>query len=154
VALVFMALAQARGYYLAAAYPMLFAAGGTWLEQKLSEMRTLGRRTIQGIAWTGLLANGAVVTAFILPLAPINSAWLKQAADVNNDLVEEIGWPELAATVAQIRDGLPPQERARLGILTGNYGEAGALNLYGPRHGLPTAISGTNSFWLRGYGNP
>ena len=41
---------------------------------------------------------------------------------------------------------------ASLGILTGNYGEAGALNLYGSRYGLPTAISPVNAYWLRGYG--
>jgi hypothetical protein len=72
----------------------------------------------------------------------------------NDDLVEEIGWPELVETVAGIRDGLAPAERDQLGILTGNYGEAGAINLYGPSHGLPQAICGTNSFWARGYGNP
>jgi hypothetical protein len=40
-----------------------------------------------------------------------------------------------------------------LGILTGNYGEAGAIGLYGPSYGLPKAISGVNSYWLRGYGD-
>ncbi|HMD34866.1 MAG TPA: hypothetical protein VKH42_07855, partial [Vicinamibacterales bacterium] len=39
-------------------------------------------------------------------------------------------------------------------IFCANYGEAGAINLYGPRYGLPQALSGTNSFWGRGYGNP
>lgn len=39
-------------------------------------------------------------------------------------------------------------------ILAGNYGVAGAINLYGPAYGLPEAISGRNSYWLRGYGNP
>jgi hypothetical protein len=74
--------------------------------------------------------------------------------NVNADLKEEIGWPELVETVAKIRDSLPAQDRARLGILAANYGEAGAINLYGTRYGLPRAISGVNSFWRRGYGNP
>ena len=68
--------------------------------------------------------------------------------------IEALGWPELAQTVAKIRDSLPAQERTHLGILAGNYGEAGAIDLYGPRYGLPAAISGINSFWLRGYGDP
>jgi hypothetical protein len=76
------------------------------------------------------------------------------ASKINEDLVEEIGWPELVETIAQIRDGLPASEQARLGILAANYGEAGAVNLYGPRYALPQAISGINSFWARGYGNP
>jgi hypothetical protein len=73
---------------------------------------------------------------------------------VNHDLREEIGWPELVKTVAHIRDSLGPVERSRLAILAGNYGEAGAINLYGKDYGLPKAICGTNSFWSRGYGDP
>ena len=67
---------------------------------------------------------------------------------------EEIGWTDLVAEVARIRDSLTPAERAHLGIITGNYGETGAINLYGPRYGLPQAISGTNTAWFRGYGSP
>ena len=55
---------------------------------------------------------------------------------------------------ARIRDSLTPEERAHLGILADNTGEAGAVNLYGAQYGLPRAISGINSNWQRGYGNP
>jgi len=57
-------------------------------------------------------------------------------------------------TIAQIRDSLSPQQRVRLGILAGDYGGASAIDLYGPVYGLPPAISGINSFWQRGYGDP
>ncbi len=70
---------------------------------------------------------------------------------VHDQFREEIGWDDLANTVAQVYNALPADERAKTGILTGNYGEAGALNLYGPGLGLPRAMSGTNSFWYRGY---
>jgi hypothetical protein len=53
--------------------------------------------------------------------------------------------------VAGVYRSLPPEEREKTGILTGNYGEGGALNLYGPGLGLPRAMSLTNSFWYRGY---
>lgn len=56
--------------------------------------------------------------------------------------------------MAQIRDSLSASEQAHLAVLTANYGEAGAINLYGPAYGLPRAISGVNSFWARGYGSP
>jgi hypothetical protein len=49
---------------------------------------------------------------------------------------------------------MPAEDRAGVGILGANYGEAGAVDLYGPKYGLPNAISGVNSFWQRGYGNP
>jgi hypothetical protein len=76
------------------------------------------------------------------------------ANKLNDNFNEEIGWPEMAETVAHIRDSLPREDRARLGILAGDAGEAGAINLYGSAYGLPRAISGSNSLWLRGYGDP
>jgi hypothetical protein len=66
----------------------------------------------------------------------------------------QIGWPELAATIAQVRDSLPATDRANVGVMAADEGEAGAINLYGRAYGLPRAISGMNSNWLRGYGDP
>ena len=54
----------------------------------------------------------------------------------------------------QVRDMLPTGDRIHLGILAGDEGEAGGCNLYGRAYGLPAAISGMNSNWLRGYGDP
>jgi hypothetical protein len=103
----------------------------------------------------GLVAiSGAIFAALVLPLAPVNTAWWNLAVEVNPELREEIGWPELVETVAQIYAALPADEKPLTTIFADNYGEAGAINLYGPAHGLPQAISGMNSFWLRGYGNP
>ena len=57
-------------------------------------------------------------------------------------------------TVAQIRDSIPPQQRAGMGIFTGNYGEYGAIDILGRGYGLPEPIGITNSEWLRGYPTP
>jgi hypothetical protein len=89
-----------------------------------------------------------------VPITPVNSPLWKLVNKVNDDLREEIGWPELVETIANIHASLPAEERAHVGILAGNYGEAGAIDLYGPAHGLPNAISVVNSYWLRGYGDP
>ena len=78
-----------------------------------------------------------LAAVLLLPIAPINSSWWATANKVNGDFREELGWQELADTVASIRDSLPPEDRTSLGILAGNYGEAGAINLYGPDHGFP-----------------
>jgi Dolichyl-phosphate-mannose-protein mannosyltransferase len=154
VPLLLFVIAKGRGYYLAAAYPMLYAAGAVWSEQWLASR---GRRfvgALRAIVCTALVADMLIVAALFLPIAPVNSTWWNFALKINGDFPEEIGWPELVETVAKIRDSLPPEDRAHLGILGTNYGEAGAINLYGPRYGLPMAISGVNSFWQRGYGNP
>jgi hypothetical protein len=118
-------IAKGRAYYLVAAYPMLYAAGSVWLEQMLSRAGSVARTAIRALVWK-----------------------------INEDFGEEIGWPELVGTIAKVRDALPPEDRAQFGILAGNYGEAGAVNLYGPQYGLPPVISGVNSFWQRGYGDP
>ncbi len=76
------------------------------------------------------------------------------ASTANSDLKEEIGWPELAATVAQIRNQLPEEEKALVGVLTYNYDEAGAMNRHGLALGLPEALSDVNSYGLRGYSRP
>jgi uracil-DNA glycosylase len=101
-----------------------------------------------------LLLNSVLVASVVLPIAPVNSPWWKKMVQQNNDLREEIGWQELVENVARIRDSLSPEDRARVKIFCGNFGEAGAINLYGPRHGLPPAICPVNSFWERGYGDP
>jgi len=62
---------------------------------------------------------------------------------------DQFGWPELVEEVAEIYWALPEKERLRTGIFASNYGEAGAINLFGPNHGIPPAISAhqTHSMW-------
>jgi hypothetical protein len=154
VPLALFLIMQGRGYYLEPAYPVLFAAGSVLMEQSLARLRPTWARPAWAALWAAMGANIFLTMAFMLPLAPINSRWWRMALKVNGDFAEEIGWPELVEAVAHIVDAVPPNERSRMAILTGNYGEAGAINLYGPRYDLPMAISGINSFWERGYGDP
>jgi hypothetical protein len=63
---------------------------------------------------------------------------------------DRFGWHEMVEKVAGIYNALPPEERAITGIYTGNYGEASAINLFGPQYGLPVAISGHQTYWLWG----
>lgn len=145
---------KGRVYYSAGLYPMLYAAGSVWGEQWLHSFRSPIRIAVRLLAYTALLLDIALAAAFFLPIAPVHSRWWNVAVSVNGDFRAEFGWQELVATVADIRNSLPASDQAHLGILAGNYGEAGAINLYGPSYGLPNAISGINSFWQRGYGNP
>src|SRR6266404_3823310 len=147
-------VAKGRAYYLAAAYPMLYAAGSIWLEQMLSRAGSVARTAIRALVWMVLIADAAIMASITLPIAAADSPWAARAMKINEDFREEIGWPELVETIAKVRDALPPEDRAHFGILAGNYGEAGAVNLYGPQYGLPPVISGVNSFWQRGYGDP
>jgi hypothetical protein len=147
-------LAEGRGYYTGGAYPMLLAAGAVvwegWLAARSRGVARTGRIT----TWVGLGVSLAIALALMTPIGPINSPLWEIKNEVHDNFREQIGWTDLTDTVAEIYFALPEAERASTGILTGNYGEAGALNLYGPERGLPRAISGVNSLWLRGYGDP
>ena len=144
---------KGRGYYLAAAYPVLMAMGAGAGERWLASLSRLWRRTVESVFFTGLAACGLYICALVLPIA--SSGKLRDFALANNgDLREEIGWNELVKAVAGIRDSLPPEQRGSIGVLVGNYGEQGAVEILGQNYHLPVPISMTNSAWLRGYPVP
>ena len=147
-------LAQGRDYYLAPAYPMLYAAGAVWTERWLAGLPPQRNKLVSAGIALALAISILGGMAVALPLAPIASPWFRAADKINVTLRDEIGWQEFVARLATVRDSLPAEDRANLGILVENYGEVGAVNLYGPAYGLPRAISGVNSSWERGYGDP
>lgn len=154
ITLALFVVLHGRWYYMGPAYPMMYAAGAVWGEGWVAAMSRGKAMAVRAVAWVVLAVEIIPTSAFFLPLAPLGSKWWQAAASVQGDHKEELGWPELVQEVARIRDSLSPQEREHLAILGTNYGEAGAIDLYGPQYGLPPAISGVNSFWARGFGNP
>jgi len=144
-------VAKARSYYPGPLYPVLLAGGSVLWERWVGERQRTSALAIQGVTW--FLVALAVVGSFALftPIAPINSTLWNLTANLQDNFKEEIGWTDLVATVARVYDSVAAAERAGTGIIVGNYGEAGAIDLYGPRYGLPSAISGTNSAWFRSY---
>ena len=154
VTLLLFTVAKGRWYYMGPAYPMLYAAGAVWGEQWLATLQRGRAIAVRRAVWAALAFELVFTTAFWLPLPPLNSRWWEINNSLTGDFREQVGWRELVQEVAKIRDSLAPEERAHLGIIGSNYGEAGAINLYGPEYGLPRAISGINSFWYRGYGDP
>jgi 4-amino-4-deoxy-L-arabinose transferase-like glycosyltransferase len=138
LAVVFMATGG-KPYYIAGLLPVLLAAGSVKVDAWL-ELGRAGARKALLVAALGLSALvGAVIS---LPVLPAKDADV--VVDVNDDVGETIGWPELADTVSAVYRDLP--DAADAVVLTGNYGEAGAIERYGPARGLPPAYSGHNAF--------
>lgn len=153
VPLLLFGFAQGRAYYTCGAYPMLLAMGSVVGERWLRTLRPAWRGGMTALMFAGVFAVGVYATLRIVPIA--SSGPLRDFALRNNgDLREEIGWNELVAQVAAIRDALPAGQQADLGIAVGNYGEYGAIALLGPRYHLPAPVSTINSAWLRGYPTP
>lgn len=144
---------KGRGYYLGAAYPMLIAMGAVAGERWIATLPRLAARAIEMVLFAGLAVCAVFIGAVVIPVAS-HGPLMKFALDNNGDLREEIGWNELAKTVADIRNSLPPEQRANAGVIVGNYGEQGAIEILGRPYGLPQPISMTNSAWLRGYPTP
>jgi hypothetical protein len=153
VPLALFCFGKGRGYYVAAAYPMLIAMGATRIVHRLTLLPAWGRRTALAAYFSAFAIVGAYIVALVVPLqssGPLRNFALKH----NGDLREEIGWEQMVKTVAGIRDSLPPEQQAHLGITTANYGEYGAIEILGRAYGLPAPIGTTNSEWLRGYPTP
>jgi hypothetical protein len=145
---------RGRSYYTGPSYVMLLAVGAVWFESWLGTRTQKTRRVGFGLLW-GLQVTGCLVgLVSIKPIAPINSPLWDVTSSINGEVVEMIGWQDLTAQVAEIYQSIPENEKPRTVILAGNYGEAGALDLYGDEYGLPRVISGGNSLWYRGYGQP
>ena len=151
--LLLLTLMKARGYYLLPGYPLLFAAGTVALERTLAQRPIWLRIAARSALLVAFALNAAAVVWTYLPIWPVGSpAWKWQMAN-NSDMANEVGWPQFVAQVAAVRDALPAADRQQLGVVANNFGEAGALDLYGPEFHLPTPISAVNDFHARGYGS-
>ena len=149
VTFLLFAFAGARSYYTAPLYPVLVAGGSVMFGIGISSRRPQPARWIWATQWSLILIAGVCFAFLVMPIAPVNSRVWKVTAKLHDQFREEIGWPELAQNVARVLSTMSIEERTRAGILTGNYGEGGGLNLYGPALGLPPAMTLTNSFWYR-----
>jgi hypothetical protein len=161
-----VALASHQKFYVVSPlYPALFGAGAVWLEARLT---TPSRRKVGlGLA-CAILLGGVAFSPLSLPiLAPAQLARFQVAVGLKDQVKMErrtegdlpqyfadmFGWKELAAQISEIYWRLSPEERARAVILTGNYGEAGAIDFFGKGFGLPSARSGHNGYGMWGPGD-
>jgi hypothetical protein len=149
-----LVVSRGRSYYVAPAYTMLLACGAVWLESGLRNRTPAVRRIVVGLVCVFVLIGAVAGVALVKPIAPIGSGLWNFTAEMGDTMREMVGWTDMAEQVAQIYATIPESEKPRTVILAGNYGEAGALDLYGPAYGLPRVISGANSLWARGYGDP
>lgn len=150
-----------RIYYLWPAFPILFAAGGVRCEIWLSRPRLEWLK----VAYPALMAVLCVVIAPIaIPVLPVETyIRYTEALHLQQPRVEthrlgplpqifadQFGWEEMAATVAKVYNSLPADVRPKTAIFGQNYGQAGAIDFFGPKYGLPKAISGHQNYFLWG----
>ena len=150
-------LLSPRVYYLFPAFPLLFASGSVWFEQ----WRV---RWVRPVYCALLVLMSAVLAPTLLPLLPpetyiryAEATHLEQPRIETHALgplpqlfADQFGWEDMAVAVAKVYNNLPPDVRARTAIFGQNYGQAGAIDLFGPKYGLPPALSGHQNYFLWG----
>jgi len=157
---------KGKNYYLAPVYPMLFAAGAIVLENGIERVR---QGWLKPVTLVLLLAGGAWFAPLVVPILPIDRlvAYMDRlpfkvprtehshmSAALPQYYADQFGWEEMTAMTAQAWSRLKPEERHDCGIFAQDYGQAGAIDFFGRRYGLPAALSGHQTYFLwgpRGY---
>lgn len=148
-----------KDYYVAAAFPTAFAVGSVALERVLTSTR------LRVACYVTVLVATAITAPLALPiLSPEDLVQYEKRMDMSvprqlsfearGDLPIvfgfQFGWQDFVRQVADAYHRVPASERQLTAILVEDYGEAGAIDLYGPAYGLPTALSGHNQYFLWG----
>ena len=149
-----------KPYYIAPIYPLMFAAGAVVIAREAL--------TASGWRWaavTVLLVTGVAAAPFTLPVLPItryvayatrlgimpDSGERMPVGVLPQHYADMFGWDDIVSTVARVYRDLPPPEQAHAGVFALNYGDAGAIDLLGPRYGLPVpAMSRHNNYFYWG----
>ena len=158
-------LLNPRVYYIWPAFPLLFAAGSVFWERCLEAARWKAVRVAYPFL---MIVLGALLAPTTLPVLPV-PVYIRYAATLHIEAPQiehwrlgplpqlyasQFGWEEMVAQVADVYNSLPPETRARTAIFAQNFGQAGAIDLFDKKYGLPDAISGHQNYFLwgpRGY---
>lgn len=127
--------------YTSAVLVVLLAAGSV---RAAGWARTVRRRAL---TWSAVVVNGIIAAVLMLPVLPIQ-------AYAENPVLQQLGvvqldqsdWPQLADQIAVVYRSLPAADQQHTVLYGNHYGQAGALDRYGPALGLPRAYSGQNSY--------
>jgi hypothetical protein len=164
-AFILLILSHGKSYYAGPVYPTLFAAGAVVLEA-LRVPRW--DRIVRGGTVAAVIAYGMLLFPLGFPIVPpppmerylarlgMTRAQTTNIGDIERlpqDYADMLGWQEQVAAVARVFHDLSPGDQQRAVLLASNYGEAGAIDFYGPRHDIPHAITPTGTYWFFGPGD-
>jgi Dolichyl-phosphate-mannose-protein mannosyltransferase len=149
-----------KSYYLAPAYPMLFAAGGVAIERVFAVRLTWLKPALLAV----ILLAGAFFAPVIVPILSPNKlvgymraihfepprTETSHTGALPQIFADQFGWEEMVGSVAHVYHHLQPEDQKRAAIFCQNYGEAGAIDFFGSKLRLPPAISGHQNYFLWG----
>jgi hypothetical protein len=156
------AILHGKNYYLAPIYPMLLAAGAVVFEHAVDRPRLKWLPYGAGVL---ILAGGIWTSPLVMPVIPVErmeafldkfpikvprSEHSHERAFLPQHFADQFGWHEIVSEVNVAWQRIPPAERADCGIFAQDYGQAGAIDWYGPQYGLPASLSGHQTWFLWG----
>jgi 4-amino-4-deoxy-L-arabinose transferase-like glycosyltransferase len=133
-----------KAYYPGPLIPVLLAAGCVQLEVTTDRRRW---SRLPAVAAAAMVLQVLLALPILLPVVPQSSLARFGLDQARKDYADTVGWPELVAQVADVYQQLTPVEQMSTTIVVGNYGEAGAIDRYGPAMNLPEALSPHLTFW-------
>jgi hypothetical protein len=197
VMLITFIVLKGKNYYLAPAYPILFAAGAIAFERLTGRSSTshvqgelntgtagappaasaqrehvrgsspIPRKVVSSLRWfyvVSIILVGAALAPLSAPILPPETyiryqnalgfeppkAENQNTGPLPQHFADEFGWEDMTREVAKVYNSLPPEERAQTAIFANSYGQAGAIDFFGPKYGLPKAISNHQNYWYWG----
>jgi len=162
VFVVLLANPHTKAEYVGPAYPLLFACGAVAVSRAPTGARRIAAPLLVGL----LVVSGAVFAPLVMPILPVaayvpyakalgiapSTAEHKKLSELPQFFADMNGWEELARDVSAAYRTIPENEQKSTVAFAGNYGEAGALELYASRYALPRVICSHNSYWFWGVG--
>jgi hypothetical protein len=157
-----MLMQNGKPYYLSPFFSLLFAAGAVFIEHIAAKKRLTW---ITPALATCILLGGIITTPISLPVLSApgfiryqeslgrKPQWSERSeiGVLPQQYADEMGWEEMTAQVAGLYRRLTPEEQKDCWIYMRNYGEAGAIDFFGPKYGLPPATCAHNSYWYWGF---
>ncbi|MBB2942556.1 hypothetical protein FB565_002269 [Actinoplanes lutulentus] len=141
VLLILVLVSGGQAYYPVGLLLALFAVGA------VPTTRWMTRRWRQVFLWTGVAVSALVAVVSGLPAIPEEDLGDSFVVAVNQTVADQIGWREYVWQVGAVYAGLSDADQRKTVLFAGNYGEAGALDRYGPSLALPDVYSGHNSLF-------
>jgi hypothetical protein len=156
-----MMLLHGKMYYVAPVYPALFAAGAVSMEAATRRRLWIWAKPVCAAA---IIAIGGISAPVCLPILPVpqflayeHALGIEQQKFEHNQqgvlpqlYADMFGWQQIAQTVAAYYRTLSPEEQRKTAIFANNYGDAGAIDFFGPQYGLPKSIGTHQNYWIWG----
>lgn len=169
----FFLISHGKDYYSAPAYTIVLAAGAVAAENLLSgaaqqqttDQPSRWRAVLKPVCFLWLIVGVSLILPLVLPALPLEAFVRYQShsplspkptersfigAVLPQYYADELPWEQQVEAVARVYHSLPPEDQAKTAIFCDNYGQAGAIDFFGPRYGLPKAISGHQNYFLWG----